>query len=212
LKVNKVLNNNRKEKETIMSKKVNLNTEIKKMKNTKIFKEQMNDLNKREYLQNHLNNKMKYQDELSDVKSKLMKVFKKDFNSLEVSDIRKDVMSEIRKVTDKITDDYLNDRYFVQTLTFNEDECYDENNEYDDELEEKLYEEFEETVKEQFNHYIHDYLQTTIYEVFQNVLVDTKKMSLEEYYKLRDKEQDLIFKIKHHDYFINESKERELKS
>ena len=195
-----------------MSKKVNLNTEIKKMKNTKIFKEQMNDLNKREYLQNHLNNKMKYQDELSDVKSKLMKVFKKDFNSLEVSDIRKDVMSEIRKVTDKITDDYLNDRYFVQTLTFNEDECYDENNEYDDELEEKLYEEFEETVKEQFNHYIHDYLQTTIYEVFQNVLVDTKKMSLEEYYKLRDKEQDLIFKIKHHDYFINESKERELKS
>jgi len=212
LKVNKVLNNNRKEKETIMSKKVNLNTEIKKMKNTKIFKEQMNDLNKREYLQNHLNNKMKYQDELSDVKSKLMKVFKKDFNSLEVSDIRKDVMSEIRKVTDKITDDYLNDRYFVQTLTFNEDECYDENNEYDDELEEKLYEEFEETVKEQFNHYIHDYLQTTIYEVFQNVLVDTKIMSLEEYYKLRDKEQDLIFKIKHHDYFINESKERELKS
>ena len=195
-----------------MSKKVNLNTEIKKMKNTKIFKEQMNDLNKREYLQNHLNNKMKYQDELSDVKSKLMKVFKKDFNSLEVSDIRKDVMSEIRKVTDKITDDYLNDRYFVQTLTFNEDECYDENNEYDDELEEKLYEEFEETVKEQFNHYIHDYLQTTIYEVFQNVLVDTKIMSLEEYYKLRDKEQDLIFKIKHHDYFINESKERELKS
>jgi hypothetical protein len=180
------------------------------MKNTKIFKEQMNDINRREYLQNHLNNKMKYQDELSDVKSKLMKVFKKDVNSLEVSDIRKDVMSEIRKVTDKISDDYLNDRYFVQTLTFNDDECFDENNDYDEELEEKMYEEFQEQVKEEFNCRIHNYLENKIYEVFQNVLVDTKKMSHEEYYKLRDREQELNLKIISEDYFIDESKEREM--
>jgi len=181
------------------------------MKNTKIFKEQMNELNKRENLQNHLNNKMKYQDELSDIKSKLKYVFKMNFDLWEVSNLRKDVMSEIRKVTDKISDDYLNDRYFSQILTFNEDECYDENEHYDDELYDKKYEEFEEDVKEEFNCRIHNYLQNKMYEVFQNVLVDTKKMSLEEYYKLRDRERELELKIITENYWIDDLKKSEMK-
>tara|TARA_B100000287_G_scaffold324007_1_gene308064 strand:- start:207 stop:752 length:546 start_codon:yes stop_codon:yes gene_type:complete len=180
------------------------------MKNTTVYKEHMNDIKRRENLQNRLNNKKKYQDENYDIKLKLMNVFKNDFSVYEVSNIRKDVMSEIRKVTDKISDDYLNDRYFSRMLTFDDSECFDENNDYDEDLEEKLYEEFEEDVKEEFNCRIHNYLENKIYEVFQNVLVDTKKMSLEEYYKLRDRERELELKIITENYWIDDLKKSEV--